>query len=59
MVKTFDLRVYTCAELTALMTRQGLRVLEVWGGCDRSGYSIESPRLVMLTEAARAQGVGS
>jgi SAM-dependent methyltransferase len=50
VVKTFDLRVYTCAELTALMERHGLVVREVWGGPDRSPYSTESRRLVMLAE---------
>ena len=49
-VKTFDLRVYTCAELTALMARHGLGVVAVWGGPDRSTYSTESRRLVMLAE---------
>jgi len=56
VVKTFDLRVYTCAELTSLMSRHGLRVAEVWGGPDRSPYSATSRRLVML--AARASGDG-
>ena len=50
VVKTFDLRVYTCAELAALMDRHGLEVREVWGGADRSPYSTESRRLVMLAE---------
>ena len=48
VIKEFDLRVYTCAELTALMARHGLEVLEVWGGPDRAAYTTESRRLVML-----------
>jgi SAM-dependent methyltransferase len=54
VVKTFDLRVYTCAELTALMARHGLGVVQVWGGADRSAYSSESRRLVMLAERRSA-----
>jgi SAM-dependent methyltransferase len=50
LMKAFDLRTYTCAELTALMARHGLRVLEVWGGADRSEYNAESRRLVLLAE---------
>ena len=49
-VKEFDLRTYTCAELSALLVRHGLQVREVWGGADRSEYSAESRRLVMLAE---------
>lgn len=50
VTKEFDLRAYTCAELSALMARHGLRVRDVWGGADRSAYSTESRRLVMLAE---------
>ncbi len=48
--KEFELRGYTCAELTALLGRHGLGVGEVWGGADRSVYSSESRRLVMRAE---------
>ncbi|HEY6865802.1 MAG TPA: class I SAM-dependent methyltransferase [Candidatus Eisenbacteria bacterium] len=54
VTKEFDLRAYTCAELSALCARHGLDVREVWGGADRSEYSTESRRLVLL--AARAGG---
>lgn len=53
-VKQFDLRAYTCAELTALLRHAGLAVREVWGGADRSGYSAESRRLTLLAEKAGA-----
>jgi SAM-dependent methyltransferase len=46
--KQFDLRAYTCAELKALFRRHGLATREVWGGADRSPYSTDSQRLVML-----------
>jgi len=52
VVKTFDLRVYTCAELTALLARQGLVTREVWGGSDRSLYTSESRRMILLAERA-------
>jgi SAM-dependent methyltransferase len=52
VVKVFDLRVYTCAELTALLARHGLVARGVWGGSDRSPYSSESRRLVVLAERA-------
>jgi SAM-dependent methyltransferase len=48
--KEYDLRAYTCAELAALVGRQGMSVREVWGGADRSPYSTESRRLVLLAE---------
>ena len=50
VTKEFDLRAYTCAELTALCDRHGLAVRAVWGGADRSPYSAESRRLVLLAE---------
>ena len=55
-VKQFDLRAYTCAELTALLRRSGLGVLGVWGGADKSPYSAESRRLILLAEKAGATG---
>ena len=55
-VKQFDLRAYTCAELTALLRRSGLAVREVWGGADRSPYSTESRRLTLLAETAQHAG---
>src|SRR5215831_10386286 len=52
-VKEFDVRLFTCAELAAMLGRHGLEVLEVWGGADRTPYSLESPRLVLLAERRR------
>ena len=48
VIKEFDLRTYTCAELESMLRRQGFAVRSVWGGADRSSYSTESRRLVML-----------
>jgi SAM-dependent methyltransferase len=50
VTKEFHLRLYTCAELTAMFARHGLTVKQVWGGPDRSDYSAESQRLVLLAE---------
>jgi SAM-dependent methyltransferase len=48
LVKEFNLRVYTYAELAALLGRHGLAVVAGWGGPDRSDYSTESRRLILL-----------
>ena len=53
-IKEYDVRLYTCAELTALLARHGLTVREVWGGADGSAYSAESRRLVVLAAKAAA-----
>jgi SAM-dependent methyltransferase len=50
VTKEFNLRLYTAAELAALFARQGLAVKHLWGGPDRSDYSAESRRLVLLAE---------
>jgi len=50
VTKEFNLRLYTCAELTAIFRRHGLTVTQVWGGADRSPYTTESRRLVLLAE---------
>ena len=52
VTKSYNLRAYTCAELAALMARHGLKTLNVWGGPDRSEYSTESRRLILLAERA-------
>jgi SAM-dependent methyltransferase len=52
VTKEFNLRLYTCAELTAIFARHGLNVTQVWGGADRSLYTTESRRLVLLAERA-------
>ncbi len=52
VTKEFTLRAYTCAELTALLARQGLETAGVWGGVDRESYSAESRRLIMLARRA-------
>lgn len=48
--KEYSLRAYTCAELTSLLRRHGLRVIATWGGIQREPYSTESRRLALLAE---------
>jgi SAM-dependent methyltransferase len=48
VIKEFDLRTYGSAELSALLRRQAFDVRSVWGGADRSEYTVESRRLVIL-----------
>jgi len=48
VTKSFDLRAYTCAELSALLRRHGFTVRNVWGGPQREPYGTESRRLVLL-----------
>ena len=50
VAKEYSLRAYTCAELSSLMRRHGLVVKDVWGGPDREPYSVDSRRLVILSE---------
>lgn len=50
VTKEFNLRVYTAAELTAMFARHELVVKQVWGGPDRSAYTSESRRLILLAE---------
>jgi SAM-dependent methyltransferase len=50
VVKEFDLRAYTCAELTALLRRHGMTVTRVLGGPDASEFSTESRRLVIVAQ---------
>lgn len=52
VTKEYALRAYTCAELTSLLRRNGLRVIETWGGINREPYTTESRRLALLSERA-------
>ena len=56
ITKEFTLRAYTCAELESLCARHGLVVREVWGGADRSEYTTESRRLILLAERGERDG---
>ncbi len=56
ITKEYELRAYTCAELESLCARHGLGVREVWGGPDRSEYTTESRRLVLLAERGERGG---
>lgn len=49
-IKDYDVRLYTCAELGAMLARHGFELREVWGGADGSTFTAESTRLVLLAE---------
>lgn len=50
LTKEYDLRAYTCAELSALLERAGFQVREVFGGPEGQEYSIESRRLILVAD---------
>ena len=56
ITKESTLRAYTCAELAALCARHGLAAREAWGGPDRSEYTTESRRLILLVERDDGNG---
>jgi len=56
VTKEHSLRAYTCAELESLCRRHGLIVGDVWGGADRSEYTAESRRLILLARRGAADG---
>ena len=53
VTKEFSLRTYTCAELSALLRRQGLSVRSVHGGIEGQPYVPDSRRLAIVAERAR------
>ena len=53
VTKEFSLRTYTCAELSALLRRQGLNVRAVHGGIEGQPYMPDSRRLVLVAERVR------
>jgi len=54
VAKQYDLRAYTCAELSALLRRHGLTPRGVSGGPGEPEYSTESRRLVIVSERDRS-----
>ena len=53
VTKEFSLRTYTCAELSALLRRQGLAVRAVFGGIEGQPYMPDSRRLAIVAERVR------
>ena len=53
VTKEFSLRTYTCAELSALLRRQGLHVRAVFGDAEGQPYVPDSRRLVIVAERSR------
>ncbi len=50
LTKEYDLRAYTCAELSALLERAGFHVGEVFGGPEGQEYTIDSRRLILVAD---------
>ena len=47
VIRSYDLRAYTCGELRTMLGRHGMQVEAVWGGLDRSPYTADSRRLAL------------
>lgn len=50
VTKTYSLRTYTCAELSALLRRHRFEVRAVSGGADGEPYGLDSRRLAIVAE---------
>jgi ubiquinone/menaquinone biosynthesis C-methylase UbiE len=48
--KWFELRLYTLQELVYLLEKVGLKVIQTYGKKDKSPYSIDSPRMIVLSQ---------
>jgi len=50
LVREHSVRLYTVAEIRAIMERQGLRVRGLYGAFDGSEYSLRAPRAIFVAE---------
>jgi ubiquinone/menaquinone biosynthesis C-methylase UbiE len=48
--KWFELRLYTLQELVYLLKKAGMQVIQTYGKKDKSPYSIDSGRMIILSE---------
>jgi len=48
VIRSYDLRAYTCGELRAMLDRHGLQVEETWGGIDKGPHTADSRRLALV-----------
>ena len=48
--KWFELRLYTLQELVYLLEKVGLKVIQTYGKKDKSPYSIDAPRMIILSQ---------
>ncbi|MDP2960670.1 MAG: class I SAM-dependent methyltransferase, partial [candidate division Zixibacteria bacterium] len=48
--KWFELRLYTLQELVYLLEKVGLKVIQTYGKKDKSPYSVDSPRMIVLSQ---------
>jgi ubiquinone/menaquinone biosynthesis C-methylase UbiE len=48
--KSFELRLYTLQELVYLLEKVGLKIIQTYGKKDKSPYSIDSGRMIILSQ---------
>ena len=48
----YSIRLYTLPELRAMLNRQGLELMQVWGDYEGDPYSVDSKRLITLSRKA-------
>jgi len=48
-----SIRLYTYTELATMLTKAGLTVVRTWGNYDGSGFSRQSPRMIVMAEKSR------
>jgi len=46
----FEVRLYTLEELNYLLEKVGLKIIETYGRKDKTPYSVDSPRLIILSQ---------
>ena len=45
----YSIRLYNFPEISAMLERNGFKILEVWGDYQRNAYSVKSKRLIILS----------
>ncbi|MFH0930403.1 MAG: class I SAM-dependent methyltransferase [Candidatus Zixiibacteriota bacterium] len=46
----FEVRLYTLEELNYLLEKVGLKIIETYGRKDKTPYSVDSPRMIVLSQ---------
>jgi len=46
----FEVRLYTLEELNYLLEKVGLKIIETYGRKDKTPYSVDSPRMIILSQ---------
>jgi len=48
--KYFDIRIYSLPELSSLLDKVGLKIIETYGKRDKTLYSLDSPRMAVISQ---------